>query len=104
MLSMTPVEIAAGLESRFDLLAVGRRRAVDRHQTLRAAIDWSYQLLSEPEQRLLARLAVFAGGCTRESVEEVVGCDPIERREVVALLRQLVAKSMVEADHSGEST
>jgi hypothetical protein len=103
-LSLTPAEIAAGLDRRFDLLAVGRRRAVGRHQTLRAAIDWSYQLLSESERRLLARLAIFAGGCTRDSVEDVCGFDPIERREVMALLARLVAKSLVEADHGGEFT
>ena len=56
----------------------GRRRAVKRHQTLRATIDWSYDLLDESQQRLLARLAVFAGGCTREAAEAVCAGGPIE--------------------------
>jgi predicted ATPase len=50
---------------------------VQRHQTLRAAIDWSYQLCSEGEQRLLARVAVFAGGRSREAAETVCGGDPL---------------------------
>jgi hypothetical protein len=59
--TVTPAELARRLDRRFDTLAGGRRRAVQRHQTLRAAIDWSYQLCNEGERRLLARLAVFAG-------------------------------------------
>ena len=59
--AMNPAELVRRLDRRFELLAGGRRKAVERHQTLRAAIDWSYELLSEPEQQLLARLAVFAG-------------------------------------------
>jgi predicted ATPase len=53
-----------GLDRSFGVLAAGPRGAVARHQTLRATIDWSFQLLAEPEQRLLARLAVFVGGAT----------------------------------------
>jgi predicted ATPase len=58
--AMTPAELARGLDRRFAMLAGGRRRAVQGHQTLRAAIDWSYELLTVAERRLLARLAVFA--------------------------------------------
>ena len=69
-----------------------------RHQTLRAAIDWSYDLLSEPERRLLARMSVFAGGCTRESAEAVCGGDPIEAvRRCSRLLADLVNRSLVVA-------
>jgi hypothetical protein len=60
--AMTPAELARRLERSFAVLAAGRRDAAGRHQTLRAAIDWSFELLAEPEQRLLARLAVFVGG------------------------------------------
>ena len=67
--SMSPAELVAALDRRFDLLAGGRRGAVKRHQTLRATIDWSYDLLDDAQQRLLARLAVFAGGCTRAAAE-----------------------------------
>ena len=84
---MNPAELARGLDRRFDMLAGGRRGAVQRHQTLRAAIDWSYDLCSEPEHRLLARMSVFAGGATREAVEWVCAGDPIDGRQVFALLR-----------------
>src|SRR5215472_6360762 len=62
--AMTVTELARRRERSFAVLAAGRRGAVARHQTLRATIDWSFDLLAEPEQALLARLAVFAGGCT----------------------------------------
>ena len=60
--AMTPAELARRLERSFGVLGTGRRGTLAHHQTLRATVDWSYQLLAEPEQRLLARLAVFAGG------------------------------------------
>ena len=84
--TMSPAELARGLDRRFDTLAGGRRRAVQRHQTLRAAIDWSYDLCSEPERRLLARMSVFAGGATRDAVEAVCAGDPIDGRAVFGLL------------------
>jgi len=57
------MEVANGLEDRFRLLTGGRRTALDRHQTLRATLDWSYRLLEEPEQTILRRLGIFANGC-----------------------------------------
>jgi predicted ATPase len=102
--AITPAELARRLDRRFDTLAGGRRRAVQRHQTLRAAIDWSYQLCSEAERRLLARLAVFAGGCTEEAAEEVCGGDPLSGGEVFDLLAGLVAKSLVVAHRDGSTT
>src|SRR5438552_2422350 len=67
-----PVEqIAARLDDRFGLLTGGSRTALPRQQTLRALIDWSYDLLSEPERTLLRRLSVFAGGWTLEAAEAV---------------------------------
>jgi predicted ATPase/class 3 adenylate cyclase len=102
--TMTPAELARRLDRRFDTLAGGRRRAVQRHQTLRAAIDWSYQLCSEGEQRLLARLAVFAGGCSEEAAEAVCGEEPLSGREVFELLAGLVAKSLVVAQRDGSIT
>jgi predicted ATPase/class 3 adenylate cyclase len=84
--SMTTAELARALDRRFDTLSGGRRKAVQRHQTLRAAIDWSYDLLSEPERRLLARLSVFAGGATRDSVEAVCSGAPVHRSKVPDLL------------------
>jgi predicted ATPase len=95
--TMTPEQLARRLERRFDTLAGGRRRAVQRHQTLRAAIDWSYELCSKRERRLLARLAVFAGGCTREAAEAVCGTDPLSDGEVFDSLASLVGKHLVVA-------
>jgi predicted ATPase/class 3 adenylate cyclase len=102
--AMTPAELARRLDRRFDTLAGGRRRAVQRHQTLRAAIDWSYELCREGERRLLARLSVFAGGCTEEAAEEVCGTDPLSSGEVFELLAGLVAKSLVVAQRDGATT
>jgi len=102
--AMTPAELARRLEHSFAVLAAGRRGVVARHQTLRAAIDWSFQLLAGPEQVLLARLAVFAGGCTLEAVEEVCGGEGIDPDTVFELLASLVARSLVVAEDHGPQT
>jgi predicted ATPase/class 3 adenylate cyclase len=102
--AMNPRELARRLDRRFQLLAGGRRRAIERHQTLRATIDWSYDLLSEAQRRLLARLAVFAGGCTLEAAETVCAGDPIARDEILELLAGLVDRSLVVADDEGSDT
>src|SRR5262245_28974935 len=86
------------------VLAAGPRGAVARHQTLRAAIDWSVQLLPGPEQALLARLAVFAGGATLEAAETVCGGDGIGPDAVLELLAALVARSLVVAEDHGPQT
>ena len=102
--AMTPAELAQALERRFYTLAGRRRRAVERHQTLRAAIDWSYDLCTEGERRLLARLAVFVGGCTRPAVEAICAGEPIKPAEVFELLAALVGKSLVVAQRDGHQT
>ena len=99
--AMTPAELARRLDRRFAVLAAGRRGAVQRHQTLRAAIDWSFELLTEHEQRLLGRLAVFAGGCTLQAVETVCSGEGIDPGAVFELLASLVARSLVVAEESG---
>ena len=101
---MNPAELAAALDHRFDVLGGGRRGAVKRQQTLRATIDWSYDLLSEPQQRLLARLAVFAGGCTRDAAEAVCAGEPVAARSAFGLLTELVDRSLVVAEHDGPET
>jgi predicted ATPase/class 3 adenylate cyclase len=101
---MSPAELAHALDQRFDVLAGGRRGGIERHQTLRATIDWSYELLTEAHQRLLARLAVFAGGCTREGAEAICSGDPIAETAARALLRDLVAGSLVVAERGGPDT
>jgi len=102
--AMTPAELARRLERSFAVLGTGRRGAVARQQTLRAAIDWSFQLLGEPEQALLARLAVFAGGCTLEAVEAVCSGDGIDPDAAFELLAALVAQSLVVAEEKGPGT
>jgi len=71
----SPEQLLERLSARLDLLT-GERDADPRQRTLRATIEWSYDLLAEDEQRLFARLAVFRGGCTYEAAEEVAGADP----------------------------
>ena len=102
--AMTPAELARRLEHSFAVLGTARRGAVARQQTLRAAIDWSFQLLAEPEQRLLARLAVFAGGCTLAAAEAVCSGDGIDPDTVFELLAALVARSLVVAEDYGSET
>jgi hypothetical protein len=101
---MTVAELARRLERSFALLAAGRRGAVARHQTLRAVIDWSFDLLSGSEQALLARLGVFAGGCTLEAAEAVCGGEGIDPDTVFGLLAALVARSLVVAEESRPGT
>jgi predicted ATPase/class 3 adenylate cyclase len=102
--AMTPAELARRLQRSFAVLAAGRRGAVPHHQTLGATIDWSYQLLAEPEQRLLARLAVFAGGATLEAAETVCGGDGIDPDAVLELLARLVARSLLVTEEHGPET
>jgi predicted ATPase/DNA-binding SARP family transcriptional activator len=97
---LPPQEIAARLDDRFSLLVSGSRTALPRHQTLRAAIDWSYGLLSEPERELFGQLSVFAGGFTLEAAEEVCGDGEVEQTEVLELLSRLVDQSLV-VPHGG---
>ncbi|HEY1345639.1 MAG TPA: DUF4062 domain-containing protein [Streptosporangiaceae bacterium] len=99
--AMTVAELARRLEHSFAVLGAGPRGAVERHHTLRAAIDWSYGLLTGPEQRLLARLAVFAGGATLVAAEGVCGGDGIDLDAVLELLAALVARSLVVAEEHG---
>jgi predicted ATPase/Tfp pilus assembly protein PilF len=93
--------IAARLDDRFRMLTGGPRTAVPRQQTLRATLDWSYDLLSEGEQRLLDRLSVFAGGWTLEAAEAVCAGEGIEDWEVLDLLGGLVDKSLVLLEEGG---
>ena len=88
-------QIAARLDDRLDLVAAATH--VDHHRTLRAAIDWSYDLLSPPEQVILMRLSVFTGGCSISTAEAVCAGDGIEREQVFELLSSLVNKSLVMA-------
>ena len=105
---LPPRQLLARLDDRFRLLTGGSRAALARHQTLRAAVDWSHALLTAPERALFARLAVFAGGFTLEAAEAVgadrpdgpEGPEPggIEAPEVLDLLTRLVDQSLVVAE------
>ena len=88
-------QLAARLDKAFRLLTGGSRSALPRQQTLRAAIDWSYQLLSQQERCLLLRLAVFSGGCLLEAAEAVCSGDGLEKDDILDLLSNLVNKSVV---------
>lgn len=99
-------QISKRLDNRFRLLTGGARTALPRQQTLRALIDWSYDILSENERLLLCRLSVFMDGWTLEAAEEVCTGDGIETYGVLDLLTQLVNKSLVaviEHSQSGET-
>ena len=97
--SFTVGQLTKRLDDRFRLLRSGRRGGVERHETLRTTIDWSFRLLSEEEQMLFARMSVFAGGADLEAVEVVCGDGP-EDGDVMDLLGSLVDKSMVLAERT----
>ena len=89
-------------DDRFRLLTGGDRTALPRQQTLRALIDWSYDLLAERERTLFRRLSVFAGGWTLDAAEAVGAGGDLDEADVLDLLTQLVDKSLVVADADGE--
>ena len=91
-------EIADRLADRFTFLSAGPRTGEARHRTLRATLDWSYQLLSAAEQAVLRRLAVFRGGWTLDAAEHVCRSRDLEAGEVVDLLFRLVDRSLVVPD------
>ena len=88
-------QIVERLDDRFHLLTTGSRTAVPRQQTLKSLIDWSFDLLSEPERTLLRRLSVFAGGWTLGAAEAVGAGESVEAWELLDLLTALVDKSLV---------
>jgi predicted ATPase/class 3 adenylate cyclase/DNA-binding CsgD family transcriptional regulator len=102
VLSLT--EIRDSLHDRFRLLTGGARTAVRRQQTLRASVDWSHALLTEPERVVFARLAVFMGGFNLGAAEAVAGDGDVERFQVLDLLTLLVDKSLVVAETASGPT
>ena len=102
--SMSPAEIAGLLDERFRLLTGGRRRGVERHQTLRATVDWSYSLLDERERTVFVRLGVFAGSFDADAATAVAGDDELAAWDVRDALDDLVAKSMVVLDDGPDAT
>jgi predicted ATPase/class 3 adenylate cyclase/DNA-binding CsgD family transcriptional regulator len=102
--SLSVPEISSRLDQRFRLLTGGSRTALPRHQTLRALIDWSYDLLNPAEQIVLGRLSVFAGGWTLEAAEAVTSADDSGQWQVLDHLAALVGKSLVLAEETQGST
>ena len=93
--------LAAGLNDRFQLLMQGRRTALPRHRTLSATLDWSYSQLSEIEQLVLRRLAIFVGAFTMEAASAVLAQADISAAAIIDAIANLVAKSLVWADVGG---
>ena len=96
--ALSPAEIMARLDDRLRLLTGGPRDADKRHRTLRAAIDWSYQLLDPPERTLLQRLSIFAGPVRADAVEQVCGEAPLTPADVTDDLQKLADKSMLQIE------
>jgi predicted ATPase/DNA-binding SARP family transcriptional activator len=99
---MSTEEIALRLDDCFDLLTSGSRTALPHHQTLRATIDWSYDLLSKVEKTFICRLSVFVDGFTLDAAEAVAAGGDVAKRQVVDLLEQLVNKSLITVAASSE--
>jgi predicted ATPase/DNA-binding SARP family transcriptional activator len=95
-------QIASRLHDRFRLLTGGSRTALPRQQTLRAVVDWSYELLFDDEQRVLERLSVFPGGCDLATAEAVCADDALAASELADIIHALVDKSLVVAVPAGD--
>jgi non-specific serine/threonine protein kinase len=93
--SLAVDQISSRLNDRFRLLTGGSRTALPRQQTLRATMDWSYELLSQQEGKLLQRLSAFAGGWTLDAAEAVCSDSDVETRDILDLLTRLIDKSLV---------
>ena len=102
--ALTLDEIVDSLHDRFKLLTGGARTAVRRQQTLRASVDWSHALLTEPERILFRRLAAFMGGFDLDAAQAVAGATEVERFQVLDQLSLLVDKSLVVAENSSGRT
>ncbi|WP_407553456.1 BTAD domain-containing putative transcriptional regulator [Streptomyces sp. Pv4-95] len=94
---LSPRQLADRLDDRFRLLTSGSRTLLPRQQTLRAVVDWSWDLTDESERAVLRRLSVFAGGCDLTAAEEVCAGGGVDARDVASLLGSLIDKSLVVA-------
>jgi predicted ATPase/DNA-binding SARP family transcriptional activator len=101
---LSPAQLAERLDDRFALLTGGSRTALPRHQTLRAVVDWSWELLSEPERILARRLSVFPDGATLAAAEQVCAGDGLPAADVLASLSGLVDKSILAVAESPDGT
>ncbi|CNG72424.1 putative ATPase [Mycobacterium tuberculosis] len=96
--ALTSGQVAARLGDRFRLLTGGSRTALPRHRTLRAVVDWSWDLLDDAERAVLRRLSVFAGGASPEAAADVCGLDEVEPHDVIDVVAALIDKSLVMVD------
>ena len=96
--TMSLDQLARRLDDRFRLLTSGSRTALPRHKTLRAVIDWSWELLTGAERTVLRRLSVFSGGASLEAAERVCAGDGVEQEQVLELLTALAEKSLLLAE------
>ncbi|WP_241995613.1 BTAD domain-containing putative transcriptional regulator [Kribbella sp. VKM Ac-2568] len=99
--TMTIEQLANRLDDRFRLLTSGSRTALPRHKTLRAVVDWSWELLTDAERTLLRRLSVFSGGASLEAAEQVCVGDVVEQDQVLELLTSLAEKSLLVTQGGG---
>jgi predicted ATPase/DNA-binding SARP family transcriptional activator len=93
--TMSMDQLAGRLDDRFRLLTSGSRTALPRHKTLRAVVDWSWELLTDAERMVLRRLSVFSGGASLEAAERVCAGDGVEQEQVLELLTALAEKSLL---------
>ena len=100
--TMSLDQLAHRLDDRFRLLTSGSRTALPHHRTLRAVVDWSWELLTDAERMVLRRLAVFSGGASLEAAERVCAGDGVEQEQVLELLTSLAEKSLLLTE--GDST
>jgi predicted ATPase/DNA-binding SARP family transcriptional activator len=98
--TMSIDQLAHRLDDRFRLLTSGSRTALPRHKTLRAVVDWSWELLTGAERMALRRLSVFSGGASLEAAERVCACDEVEPEQVLELLTSLADKSLLVTEDS----
>jgi non-specific serine/threonine protein kinase len=96
--ALSVAELAARLDRRFALLTTGSRTGLAQHQTLRAMVEWSYDLLNQDEQLLFERAAVFAGSWSLEAIEAICSGDGIPREHVLDVTARLVDKSLLQTD------
>ncbi len=102
--SLSVADINARLNDRYKILTGGGRVLLERQQTLRALVDWSYDLLEPPERQVLARLGVFVGGFELAAAEAVCGAEPLQPEDVLDIVDSLVEKSLLTLDESDAST
>ncbi|MEU3546945.1 AfsR/SARP family transcriptional regulator [Streptomyces longwoodensis] len=96
--TMSPEQLASRLDDRFRLLTGGSRTALPRHRTLRAVVDWSWELLDDAERAVLRRLSVFAGPAALDAAEQVCAGGPVAADQVLELLTALTEKSLLAAE------